>query len=201
MIAIVSYGSGNVRALANVYRALDVPHVLATTPEHIEQADRIVLPGVGAFDQVMNELMRCGLLEPLAAAALQKQKPVLGICVGMQILAKSSAEGKSPGLGWLDATVERIESADVLPHMGWNAIERVQDDPLFQAVDLKRGYYFLHGYYVRCVDDRHVLATATYGHSFACAVRKKNVWGVQFHPEKSHGNGIALLRNFAVQVI
>lgn len=202
MIAIVNYGSGNIQAIANIYRRLEVPFVVAMTPEDLAAADRVILPGVGAFDQAMNELDASGMRQALDACVLEDRKPILGICVGMQLLAKSSEEGRATGLGWIDAEVKRFDhsmfgQATPLPHMGWNTVEPATADTLFHGVELQNGYYFLHSYYVSCHEADDVLATTEYVMTFTCAVRRQNVYGVQFHPEKSHHNGVQLLQNFA----
>lgn len=202
MIAIVNYGSGNIQAIANIYTRCHIPFVIASAPEDLERAERILLPGVGAFDQAMQELERSGMRRALDEAVLEQRKPVLGICVGMQLLGLSSEEGAAKGLGWIDGVVKRFDHSGLrlttqLPHMGWNTVEPVQASALFEEVDLGTGYYFLHSYYFACSDDRDVLAVTEYGERFACAVHRKNVYGVQFHPEKSHHAGIQLLKNFA----
>jgi glutamine amidotransferase len=202
MIAIVNYGSGNIQAIANIYRRLDIPHVVAATPEGLDGADQVILPGVGAFDQAMNELEASGLRRALDAYVLERRKPILGICVGMQLLARSSEEGTAKGLGWIDAEVMRFDPTTAgpetrLPHMGWNTVEPSRADPVLEGVDPQAEFYFLHSYYFSCHDAGDMLATTTYGAPFASAVRRRNVYGVQFHPEKSHQNGVQLLRNFA----
>ena len=202
MITIVNYGSGNIQALATVLKRLDVPFAVADSPAGLADADRIILPGVGAFDQAMNELDASGLRGALDEQVLARRRPLLGICVGMQMLAKSSEEGRARGLGWIDAEVKRFDHAAVgkrtqLPHMGWNTVEPVRGDPLFESVVPEHGYYFLHSYYVACRDASDSLAVTDYGARFTSAVRRDNIYGVQFHPEKSHQNGVQLLRNFA----
>lgn len=202
MIAIVNYGSGNIQAIANIYGALGIQFVVAATPAELTGADRVVLPGVGAFDQAMNQLNASGMRSALDAWVLVERRPIIGICVGMQLLAHSSEEGSAPGLGWIDGEVKRFDRATFgattrLPHMGWNTIEPARLDPLFDGVDLEKGFYFLHSYYFECRAGDDVLATTDYGARFTSAVRRNNVCGVQFHPEKSHQNGVRLLRNFA----
>ena len=202
MIAIVNYGSGNIQALGNIYRRLEVPFVVAAAPDELRGADKVILPGVGAFDQAMNELDGSGMRQALDRWVLEEKRPILGICVGMQLLAKSSEEGQSKGLGWIDAEVKRFDhetfgKATRLPHMGWNTAEPAKDDPLFGGITPHNGFYFLHSYYVACHDPADQLAATDYGTTFTSAVRKGNVYGVQFHPEKSHQNGVQLLRNFA----
>lgn len=202
MIGIVNYGSGNIQAIGNIYKRLGVPFIVAATPEELAGAERVILPGVGAFDQAMNELDASGLRQALNEAVIAQRRPILGICVGMQVLAKSSEEGQARGLGWLDAEVKRFDHSAVgqrtqLPHMGWNTVEPARNDALFDGVEPQNGYYFLHSYYFACHHPGDVLATTDYGGRFACAVRRENIYGVQFHPEKSHQNGVRLLQNFA----
>jgi glutamine amidotransferase len=202
MIAIVNYGSGNIQALANIFGRLRVPCVVATEPEQLGGATRILLPGVGAFDQAMTELQSSGMRAALDDAVLRRGTPILGICVGMQLLANGSEEGEMPGLGWIDGVVKRFDhtqfrQATHLPHMGWNTVEPRRDDPLFHEVDLTSGCYFLHSYYFSCSDRADELAVTEYGATFTSVVHRENVYGVQFHPEKSHHAGIQLLRNFA----
>lgn len=203
MIGIVNYGSGNIQALANIFGRLRVPYVVATAPADLDAATRILLPGVGAFDQAMTELHRSGMRTALDDAVLGRGKPILGICVGMQLLANGSEEGTLAGLGWIDGVVKRFDHTRFrqtthLPHMGWNTVEPRRPDPLFEGVDLTSGYYFLHSYFFSCADDADELATTEYGDAFTSVVNRANVYGVQFHPEKSHQAGIQLLKNFAV---
>lgn len=203
MIAIVNYGSGNIQAIANIYGRLGLQFVVADKPEQLAGADRYLLPGVGAFDQCMRELNASGMRPALEKLVRDDRKPVLGICVGMQLLAPSSEEGNEKGLGWIDGAVKRFDpstfhQATRLPHMGWNTTEPVQKHPLFDGVDLATGYYFLHSYYFECARDEDILAVTEYGGRFAAAVHRENVFGVQFHPEKSHQAGIQLLKNFAL---
>lgn len=202
MIAIVNYGSGNIQAIADIYGRHRVPHFVASRPEELRSADRLLLPGVGAFDQAMNDLERSGMRAALDDAVLNDRKPILGICVGMQLLADRSAEGSATGLGWIEGAVERFDhsafhQATHLPHMGWNTVSPTRPDPLFAGVDLTTGYYFLHSFYFRCESPADVLSETDYGVRFASGVRKGHICGVQFHPEKSHHAGVQLLRNFA----
>lgn len=202
MIAIVNYGSGNIQAIANIYGRLNVPFRIASQPEDLSGAEKVLLPGVGAFDQAVSELNRSGMRRALDVLVLEDRRPVLGICVGMQLLARRSDEGTAEGLGWIDAEVRRFEqdrfhSPAALPHMGWNTVEPTVRHPLFRDVNLESGYYFLHSYYVQCQHDEDVLAVTEYGGPFTSVVHRNNVFGVQFHPEKSHQSGIQLLKNFA----
>ncbi|KKB79396.1 imidazole glycerol phosphate synthase [Devosia limi DSM 17137] len=202
MIAIVDYGSGNVSAIATIYKKLRIPHIVTSNHAELASASRYILPGVGAFDRVMGDLTRLGLTEVLNEQVLHKGKPAMGICVGMQILASSSDEGNMPGLGWVPGRVRRIDQHSInsvpkLPHMGWNSIQRRGSDPILDGIDLQHGFYFLHSYYFAPEEEAHVLATVTYGTDMPCAVSRDNIRGVQFHPEKSHDNGVTLFRNFA----
>lgn len=203
MIAIVNYGSGNMQAIANIYARLNIPYTVTSTPSDLDGANCIILPGVGAFDQAMEELNASGMRAALDRRVTDEGTPILGICVGMQLLANSSEEGVLPGLGWIDGVVRRFDDAGFhqathLPHMGWNTVEPTHDNHLFTDVDLGTGYYFLHSYYFSCANETDTLARTDYGVPFTCAVQRGNVYGVQFHPEKSHQAGVQLLKNFAV---
>lgn len=202
MITIVDYGLGNVQAIANIYKRLEIPTLLAKTSADLAGASHVVLPGVGAFDWAMARLNQSGMRATLEELVLQQRKPVLGICVGMQMMAKSSDEGQAQGLGWFDAGVKLFDDARFtgrthLPHMGWNDIEPVHTDGLLRELGGQARFYFLHSYYFAPTDPGDVLAFADYGGRFACAVRAGNIHGVQFHPEKSHAWGIQVLKNFA----
>jgi glutamine amidotransferase len=202
MIGIVDYGSGNIAAIANIYKHLRMPFLVSGDPAKLAQADRYILPGVGAFDTVMNDLSKLGIIDMLNDQVIRKGKMAMGICVGMQILANSSEEGDCSGLGWVPGRVRRIDAsrlnrAPKLPHMGWNSITQAKDQPIFNDVDEERGFYFLHSYYFDPESDGDIIATVNYGGDLACGVRRKNVFGFQFHPEKSHGNGLLMFKNFA----
>ncbi len=202
MIAIVNYGSGNIQAIGNIYNRLNISFIIAEKSEDLERATKIILPGVGAFDRAMSELEKSGMRAVLDEHVLLKKKPVLGICVGMQLLAKSSEEGFLDGLGWIDGEVKKFDHASFkqathLPHMGWNNVVPIKDNQLFENVDLSSGYYFLHSYYFSCNKKEDILAVTNYGEQFASAVNSGNIYGTQFHPEKSHHAGIQLLKNFA----
>jgi len=202
VIAIVDYGLGNVQAFANIYKRLNIPATLASTAESLSKADRIILPGVGSFDWAMQCLERAGLRQTLDERVLDQKIPVLGVCVGMQMMARSSEEGSEPGLGWIDAEVKRFEFTTnnhrlMLPHMGWNDIVSSRFSALLNGLENEAQFYFLHSYYFAPGKEADVIATADYGGTFACGVQAGNCYGVQFHPEKSHGWGMQLLKNFA----
>lgn len=200
MIAIVDYAMGNVSSVANMLKRVGAPEaVLTRDPDVLRHADKVILPGVGAFDKGMRNLADFGLLDVLNEAATERRVPILGICLGMHLLTKSSEEGQLKGLGWIDAQTVRFrfpeDSGLKIPHMGWNYVEASRDNPLFQTGSRNR-FYFVHGYYVQCNSEEDTIGTARYGFEFACAVNHDNVFGVQFHPEKSHRFGMALLDGF-----
>lgn len=202
MIAIIDYGSGNVGAIANIYKQLKIAHRVTGDLAELEAADRYVLPGVGAFDTTMDYFRRSGMTDLLQEQVVERGKKVLGICVGMQILADSSEEGMLPGLGWIPGRVRKIDASLLptpprLPHMGWNSVAPRKGARLFDGVDVERGFYFLHSYYFDSIRGEDVAATVSYGTEISCAVAYGNVFGMQFHPEKSHANGVAVFRNFA----
>lgn len=198
MIGIVSYGVGNVQAFASIYERHDVPVLIATTQDDLRRATHLILPGVGAFDWAMARLNASGLRSTLDDLVLQRQTPVLGVCVGMQMMAAGSDEGVMPGLGWIPADVKhlsRIAGNMPLPHMGWNDVEPGRD-PLF-AGTAPAQFYFLHSFYFAPRDASSSIGKAVYGGDFVCAVRHRHIAGVQFHPEKSHHWGERMLLNFA----
>ena len=202
MIVIVNYGSGNIRAITNIYGRLNVPFRIAHQPGDLAGAEKILLPGVGAFDQAMGQLENAGFRPVLDDLVTKQGLPVLGICVGMQILAESSEEGVRPGLGWIAGRVRRFNGAALpfatqLPHMGWNDVKPVVQDKFFAGLESNARFYFLHSYYFECEQAGSIMATTDYGGDFACAVHDRNIYGVQFHPEKSHRWGVQLLKNFA----
>lgn len=202
MIAIIDYGSGNVGAIANIYKQLKIPHMITGDLRELKAAERYILPGVGAFDATMSYLNKSGMVELLNEQVLVRKKKVMGICVGMQILADSSEEGQLGGLGWIPGRVRKIDSTTLvlkpkLPHMGWNTVKPRDGAKLFGGVDTERGFYFLHSYYFDAAAPELVAATVEYGSELTCAVARDNVFGMQFHPEKSHGNGVSVFRNFA----
>lgn len=202
MIMIVNYGLGNVQAFLNIYKRLNLPSKAAETADELMEADKIILPGVGAFDWAMTHLNKSGMRQTLEELTQTKNIPVLGICVGMQMMAERSEEGLLPGLGWIPGEVKRFDEAGFsqkthLPHMGWNDVTPRSEATLFQGIELDARFYFLHSYYFSPIEADHVLATTEYNIEYASCVGRDNVYGVQFHPEKSHQWGIQLLKNFA----
>jgi glutamine amidotransferase len=202
MITIIDYGLGNIRAFQNVYEKLNIPVKVARVLEDVENATKIILPGVGSFDYAMRQLNKSGMRDVLEKRVLDDKIPVMGICVGMQMLADSSEEGTESGLGWIKGNVCKFEAIMIpfksrLPHMGWNTIVTKENVSLFNGLGNQARFYFLHSYYFVCEDKSQEISKTDYGITYASAVNKENVFGIQFHPEKSHYNGIRLLNNFA----
>jgi imidazole glycerol-phosphate synthase subunit HisH len=200
-LVIIDYGLGNLGSMANMFKKIGAEAVVSADPLILEKADKIILPGVGAFDGGMKNLMSQGLLQVLSKRVLENNVPILGVCLGMQLLSKSSAEGELPGLGWVDAeTIHfKFQYSNTnlkIPHMGWNQLTVCQSHPLFAGLEEINRFYFVHSYHVVCANPDNVLATTSYGFDFTSAVVKDNIMGVQFHPEKSHKFGMRLLKNF-----
>jgi glutamine amidotransferase len=201
MIKIVDYGLGNISAFRNLYKRLNIEVGTARTAEDLRGATKLILPGVGAFDRAIACLDHSQLRPALEALVLERHVPLLGVCVGMQMLTRGSEEGRARGLGWISADVRGFASLPgvdlVIPHMGWNDVQPMGDSPLFKGLEPSAQFYFLHSYYVVCDDSRDVAGMTRYGIDFACAVSCGNIHGVQFHPEKSHHFGERLLQRFA----
>lgn len=200
MIGIIDYGVGNIKAFANIYKNLNIPFKIVKDISGFENITKLILPGVGSFDHAMTSLENSGMREKLDELVLEKEIPVIGICVGMQMLAKSSEEGTLNGLGWIDGIVKKFDKSKIknapLPHMGWNNLKIEKKNKIFDNLEENPRYYFLHSYYFECENKEDVIATATYGEKFDCMINHKNIYGIQCHPEKSHHNGMQLLKNF-----
>lgn len=199
---ILDYGLGNVGAFEELYKRNDIPVRRASSPEQLEGAERLILPGVGAFDFAIKMFSESGLRSPVDYLVREQGIPVLGVCVGMQMMANGSDEGSLQGLGWIDAQVQRFDAIVgnkklPTPHMGWNDVSPVAGDILFEGLEKEARFYFLHSYYVQPKAVESTIATSVYGQAFCCAFRNGNVYGVQFHPEKGHHWGARLLSNFA----
>ncbi len=200
MITIIDYGMGNVGSIANMLRKLGVEAVVSHSTDDIGRAEKLILPGVGSFDHGMRNLRERKLVPVLEEQVHGRGTPVLGICLGMQLMGTGSAEGCEPGLGWIDADSVRLRPESegdrlTVPHMGWNTVRLAGPGPDSLGADAR--FYFVHSFHLDCRDRSDVLAWTTYGRSFVSAVRRDNLMGVQFHPEKSHRFGLRLLSDFA----
>lgn len=202
MIVIIDCGMGNIQAFLNVYKSLHIPVNVAKTVADLVGATRLILPGVGAFDHAMDAFNRSGMRPEVERLVFIEKIPILGVCVGMQMLADISDEGTEVGLGWVSGRVTSFtnyleRSRFPTPHMGWNDVVVSIDNPLFKGVSSNARFYFLHSYFFECLNECESIATVNYGLKFSCAVVNENVYGVQFHPEKSHSFGSLLLKNFS----
>ncbi len=205
MIAIIDYGLGNLGSIANMLRTIGEKSVITSKAEVIRQADKLILPGVGAFDAGMSELEKRGLV-PVVKKEAASGKPILGICLGMQLLGRGSEEGEKAGMNLIpfdnirfrfDEIKEDMRKQLKIPHMGWDIVEFKQKNPLLDGIVGMQRYYFVHSYHAVCDREENILMTCDYGYQFAAAVCKENIYGVQFHPEKSHDFGMKLFENFA----
>jgi len=199
MITIVNYGMGNLGSVLNMLRRAGAPARVAATPGELRAAEKLLLPGVGAFDAAMARIEEGGFRPILDELALGRRIPVLGICLGMQLLTRGSEEGSRPGLGWIAGEARRFPADETLPvpHMGWNTARPARISPLGENLGAEPRFYFVHSYYVRVDDGRDSLFRTTYGLTFDSGVSRGNIHGAQFHPEKSHRFGLQLLKNFA----
>lgn len=196
MIAIVNYGIGNLDSVSRALLKCGGEVMVTARAEDIARADGIILPGVGSFAEAMQNLHQGGLLPALEEKVLGEQTPALGICLGFQMFTRHSEEGDAAGLGWIDGETRRFRVPEKIPHMGWNDLRVHKPSPLLEDVPAEACFYFAHSYHVVCNEPEAILATSDYGGEFVSAVAKNNLFGVQFHPEKSHANGLRLLRNF-----
>lgn len=202
MIVIVDYGVGNLGSIINMLKKAGTRAIASSEPDVLQQAEKLILPGIGAFDAGMNKLNEHGLVPLLNYLALEKKVPFLGLCLGLQLMTKRSEEGQARGLGWLDAETVRFkfnaEQAHLkVPHMGWNTINIQREHQIFTGLEPDARFYFVHSFFVKSNNPNEVLAKTDYGGEFDSILGKDNILGAQFHPEKSHKFGLHLLKNFA----
>ncbi|WP_341714989.1 imidazole glycerol phosphate synthase subunit HisH [Limnobacter sp.] len=200
MITILDYGVGNLASILNMFRKIGATAQISSDPEKIKQSSKLLLPGVGSFDHGMQMLQESGLKTILDDCVLNEKKPILGICLGMQLMTKGSEEGILPGLGWVDAEVKRFNFPDSrikIPHMGWNEVSLIRPDFLTSNLGEQSRFYFVHSYHVVTNVPNDIILQTSYGITFTSGFRNSNIYGVQFHPEKSHKFGMNLLKNFA----
>ena len=198
-VTIIDYGMGNIGSLENMVEKVGGKAVIARTPAELLSAQKLILPGVGSFDNGMRRLNELGLSDALRTKALTEKTPVLAICLGMQLLTSRSEEGTIPGLGFVDASTLKFKLADAslrIPHMGWNEVTVRKESPLFVGMDAEPSFYFVHSYYVECNDASDILTTTSYGVDFTSSLQRGNIFATQFHPEKSHKYGKRLMKNF-----
>lgn len=200
MIVIIDYGMGNLRSVQKAFERIRIPVKISSSYADFGTADKLVLPGVGHFEKGLANLKSRGLFEPLSEAVLANKKPMLGICLGMQLMTEYSEEGNCNGFGWLKAKTQKFSFQDnglKIPHMGWNNLSIKNSDTIFKDITADNFFYFVHSYYVTCNNDADVLAETNYGNGFVSSFQKENIFGCQFHPEKSHDKGLQILKNFA----
>lgn len=202
MITIVDYGVGNLASIQNMLKKIGVASLISSKEADVEQATRLILPGVGAFDTCAAKLTSSGLLPVLNKKVLEQKIPVLGICVGMQLLMEGSEEGKLPGLHWIKGKIVKFKKDQLpahlkVPHMGWTDVTLAKQSYLFTGLEDEARFYFVHSYHPQLADPTDALVYAEYGYRFVAGMERENIFGVQFHPEKSHRFGMQLLRNFA----
>jgi len=205
MITIVDYGVGNLGSIINMLKKVGTKAQASSDLDALRQAEKLILPGVGAFDPGMRKLNEAGLVPLLNELVLEKKVPVIGLCLGMQLMTKGSEEGVEAGLGWIDAETVRFKFGPEntrlkIPHMGWNTLDIHRKHPLVSDLGPESRFYFVHSYHIVCVDEADVVAYTDYGYPLAAIINKNNIMGAQFHPEKSHRYGMQLLKNFVERV-
>jgi imidazole glycerol-phosphate synthase subunit HisH len=200
MIVIIDYGMGNLRSVQKAFERIRIPATISSNPQEIEQAEKLVLPGVGHFERGISNLKNKGLFDLLNEQVQVKKKPILGICLGMQLMTEFSEEGNCNGFGWLKAKTQKFSfqtNGLKIPHMGWNNLSIKKSDTIFKDITADNFFYFVHSYYVSCESVTDILAETGYGNKFVSSFQKENIFGCQFHPEKSHDKGLQILKNYA----
>ena len=201
MITIINYNAGNIKSIQNMLKRIGAKSCISSSVDEIEQAEKLILPGVGHFDYGMKNLHESGLIEVLNKKVLIDKVPLLGICLGAQLFGNRSEEGVLSGLGWIDMEVVKFDENKLpknlkIPHMSWNEIKIKKQSKLLEGLNDESRFYFVHSYHMKCNNENDILANTNYGYEFTSAVEKENIFGVQFHPEKSHKFGMKLLENF-----
>ena len=200
MITIIDYEMGNIGSIQNMLKKIGAQSIVTSSVSDIEASRKLILPGVGSFDTGMKNLSKLNLVDILNQKVLQEKIPIIGFCLGMQLITRSSEEGNLPGLGWIDAKTEKFKfngtNALKIPHMGWNTIKVKKNNPLLTTPTERTRFYFVHSYYVNCRNEKDILFTTDYGYEFVSGFMHENIYGLQFHPEKSHKYGMHILNNF-----
>lgn len=202
-IAVIDYGLGNLQSIQNKLKILDVDSIISSDPDEIAKASKLILPGVGAFENGIKNLKKMNLISLLNQRVLKDKVPILGICLGMQLFSSKSEEGLTEGLGWVNCTTIKFNIGEgknprlKIPHIGWNTLTFRKNAPIMAGITTESYFYFLHSYHLECLDRNIILATTDYGYTFVSSIQKDNIIGVQFHPEKSHASGLQILKNFA----
>ena len=202
MIGIIDYGLGNVSAISNIYNKLKIQNIIIKSKKDFSKVDKLILPGVGAFDSAVNLLINSDFYDEIENQVFKEKKHILGICVGKQIFSQNSSEGQRAGLKWIDASVKKLNDGENsrkfrLPHMGWNSIKIIKRNLLFNDIEDNEYFYFCHSYFFECNNKFNILAETKFNQIFSSVVQNGNIYGIQFHPEKSHNSGIKILNNFA----
>jgi imidazole glycerol-phosphate synthase subunit HisH len=198
MLVIIDYGMGNLHSVLKACKRINVQAIVSSDPKEISAAKKIILPGVGHFKKGMENLESLKLIEILNKKVIQEKVPILGICLGMQLFSNHSEEGNVKGLGWIDAKTVKFSSNNLfkIPHIGWNSLDIQKESKLLEEINKDSLFYFVHSYHVKCVNSKDVLSITNYYQNFVSSIKKKNIYGVQFHPEKSHKDGLKILKNF-----
>lgn len=200
MIVIIDYGMGNLRSVQKAFERIGIQAKISGHLDEILSADKLVLPGVGHFEQGMKNIKSRGLLEVLNTAVLKNKIPIIGICLGMQLMTEFSEEGNCNGFGWIKGKTRKFLFKDnslKIPHMGWNTLSILKNDSIFKQISSDSFFYFVHSFYISCDNNDNILARSTYGFDFVSSFENENIFGCQFHPEKSHDNGLHIIKNFA----